>query len=186
MFFIIPKEEDKFERAYLVRKKLSVPVDVSSLMNFFESTIKPATKPMKQLVAVNLSLFNIDAGLQHAFINKTRLEKIDFYCSCVQFLERIIRSPNDPSITELTVYDNPVMIAWCYLKSKLLGRWERVNIRINQQTRKLVIVQPKSETILTIDNYYCRRSKDSSRKGIVLEPINTAAETSAVRLGFED
>lgn len=35
MFFIIPKEEDKFERAYLVRKKLSVSVSVSSLMNFF-------------------------------------------------------------------------------------------------------------------------------------------------------
>lgn len=73
MFFIIPKEEDKFERAYLVRKKLSVSVNISSLMNFFESVIKPTTKPLKQLVSVNLSIFNINAGLQHAFISKTRL-----------------------------------------------------------------------------------------------------------------
>ncbi len=35
MLFIIPKEEEQFERAYLVRKKLSVPITVSSLMNFF-------------------------------------------------------------------------------------------------------------------------------------------------------
>lgn len=175
MFFIIPKEDDKFERAYLVRKKLSVSVSIAGLMNFFESTIKPVPKPLKQLASVNLSIFNINAQLQHAFINKTRLEKIEFYCSCVQFLERVIRSPNDFANYCPTLYENPVSIVWCYLKSKLLGRWDRVNLRINRQTRKLVIVQNKSETILTIDNYYCRRSKDSSRKGVVLEPITSIA-----------
>lgn len=61
-----------------------------------------------------------------------------------------------------------MVILWCYLKSKLLGRWDRVNLRINKQTRKLVIVQNKTEIILTLDNYFCRRSKDASRKGLVL------------------
>jgi hypothetical protein len=104
MFFIIPKEDDKFERAYLVRKKLSVSVTISSLMSFFESMIKSSNKPIKQLLSTNLSLLNIDARLQHAFLNKTRLEKIDFYCQCVQFLERLIRSPNDPTINNQTTF----------------------------------------------------------------------------------
>ena len=63
MFFIIPKEDDKFERAYLVRKKLSLSISISGLMNFFESTIKIVAKPLKQLVAGNLSNFNINAEL---------------------------------------------------------------------------------------------------------------------------
>jgi hypothetical protein len=49
-----------------------------------------------------------------------------------------------------------------------------------------VIVHNKSESIITIDNYYSRRSKDSSRKGIVLEPITHNAETGVLRLAFEE
>jgi hypothetical protein len=41
MFFIMQKEEDKFECAYLIHNKLSTSVSISNPMSFFESLIKP-------------------------------------------------------------------------------------------------------------------------------------------------
>lgn len=146
--------------------------------------VKPTTKPLKHLVSINLSVFNLDSGLQQSFINKTRSEKIDFYCQCVQFLEKLIRNPDDRTISKQ--YNNPVVLATGFLRSRVFGRWDKVGLRINRETRKLVVVHAKSEAIINIDNYYCRRSKDASRKGVVLEPITHAAEGGVLRLAFED
>lgn len=65
-------------------------------------------------------------------------------------------------------YLHPIVEANAYLKSKILGRWDKYSVKISLPNKKMVLTSNKTEIVVTLDKYYLRASKDSSRLSIVL------------------
>lgn len=68
-------------------------------------------------------------------------------------------------------YLHPIVEANAYLKSKILGKWEKYSVKISLPNKRMVLTGNKTEIVITMDKYYVRTAKDTSKLSLVIETI---------------
>ena len=82
---IMKSEEEKiYLSSFEIRKRLNLPMSISSLLNVYEVSINDHNSQYNSFFAVtNHELFDITIELQKAFLKFNRSEKIYHYTFCV-------------------------------------------------------------------------------------------------------
>lgn len=142
MFFKVPREDAKYEAAFVARKHLALPVSISTLMNLFEATIQEKKHAFKIFNSTNCEILNINPHLHQAYANKTKLEKINYYAQCVEYLASAMKI-GDYSGSKKP-YLHPIVEANACLKSKIIGKWEKYTVKISLPNKKMVLTGNKT------------------------------------------
>ena len=128
-------EQDKiYLSSFEIRKKLDLPITVSSLLNVFEVCINDQSGHYNSFFAVtNQELFDISVELQKAFTKFNKSEKIYHYTFCVEFLRTVIEN----NLIELGqqykkyVFEKKCMEVRGYQRPSMLSLWEKILVVVN-------------------------------------------------------
>lgn len=126
----------------MTRKHLSLPVSLSTLMNLFEAAIQEKKHAFKVFNSTNCDILNINLRLYQAFNNKTKLEKINYYAQCVEYLDSATKKGG--YLDAKKPYLNPIVEANAYLKSKIIGKWDKYTVRISLPNKRMVLAGNKT------------------------------------------
>mgnify|MGYP001459915383 CR=1 FL=1 len=83
-------------------------------------------------------------------------------------------------------YLHPIVEAKAYIKSKIIGKWDKYTIKISLPNKRMVLTGNKSEIVIAMDKYYVRAAKDTSKQSIVLETIMDQTHPAEIRIAFEE